>query len=359
MSSFWNGRKVLITGHTGFKGSWLALALSRQGAILSGYALSPPTDPSLYHLSKIGKVLDDRYGDVRSLDNLRKAVLQSEPEVVFHLAAQPLVRRSYADPTVTFDTNVMGTVNLLESVRNCPSVRAVVIATTDKVYENQEWIWGYRENERLGGKDPYSASKACAELAVRAYAESYFPEDRYPIHGVAIATARAGNIIGGGDWSEDRLVPDCLQALQEGREIVLRHPLATRPWQHVLAPVEGYMRLAEFLYKEGPAYGGAWNFGPGDRDVQSVGRIADQLRRIWGTDAAVSAPDQSIQSWPEARILKLDSSKAAVRLDWHPRWDLGTSLLKTVEWHKAYLQGENIADLCLRQIAEYEEGEST
>ncbi len=358
MSHFWSGRKVLITGHTGFKGSWLALALSRQGAVLTGYALRPQTDPSLYHLCRIGDIVADRHGDVRSLDNLKKAVLQSDPEVVFHLAAQPLVRRSYADPVSTFDTNLMGTVNLLESVRQCPSIRAVVIATTDKVYENQEWIWGYRENERLGGKDPYSASKVCAELAVRAYAESYFPEDRYPIHGLAIATARAGNIIGGGDWSEDRLVPDCLQALQEGREIVLRHPLATRPWQHVLAPVEGYMRLAEFLYKEGPAYGGAWNFGPGDRDVQSVGYIADQLRRIWGSNAAVSAPDQPTSGWPEARILKLDSSKAGVRLDWHPRWDLHTSLLKTVEWHKAYLQGENMADLCLRQIAEYEEGQS-
>jgi len=359
MEVFWRGRKVLITGHTGFVGSWLALTLIRQGAVVNGYALRPDTEPSLYSLGGIDQLLTDNYGDVRNLDDLKKTIFQSEPEVIFHLAAQPLVRRSYNDPVSTFATNVMGTVNLLESVRRCPSVRAVVVATTDKVYENREWIWGYRENERLGGKDPYSASKACAELATHAYSESFFPAGRYTEHGVAVATARAGNIIGGGDWSEDRLVPDCLQALQQGSEMTLRHPYATRPWQHVLAPVEGYMRLAECLYKEGPAYGGAWNFGPDDRDVQTVGHVAERLRQLWGAGEGLLKFDMEKPGWPEAQALKLDSSKAAIRLGWRPRWDLHTALLKTVEWHKAYLQGANVAELCLRQIAEYEEGKAT
>ncbi len=358
MGGFWHGRKVLITGHTGFVGSWLALALIRQGAVVTGYALRADTEPSLYRLGGIGGALTDNHGDVRNLSDLQRAVLEAESEVIFHLAAQPLVRRSYADPVSTFATNVMGTVNLLESVRNCPSARAVVVATTDKVYENREWIWGYRENERLGGKDPYSASKACAELAVRTYLEAYFSEECYPEHGVAVATARAGNIVGGGDWSEDRLVPDCLQALQQGSEMTLRHPHATRPWQHVLAPVEGYMRLAECLYKEGPAYGGAWNFGPDDRDVQTVGHVAERLRQLWGAGEGLLKLNMGKPGWPEAQALKLDSSKAAIRLGWRPRWDLHTALLKTVEWHKAYLQGANVAELCLRQIAEYEEGEA-
>ncbi|XID90996.1 CDP-glucose 4,6-dehydratase [Paenibacillaceae bacterium WGS1546] len=352
--NFWRGRKVGITGHTGFKGSWLALWLTAKGASVTGYAMRPDTEPALFGLSRLNETVVDIDGDVRDDGQLVKAIRQTRPEIVFHLAAQPLVRRSYADPAGTFATNVMGTVNLLEAVRRVDSVRAVVVVTTDKVYENREWLWGYREEEKLGGKDPYSASKAGAELAVSAYAASYFPEATYASHGVAVATARAGNIIGGGDWSEDRLVPDCLRALQFGQPITLRNPRAVRPWQHVLAPLHGYMQLAQGLCKAGPAYQGAWNFGPEDRDALPVRQIAEALRRHWGSDCPIVTREDGANR--ESGLLKLDSSRARSLLGWSPPWGLKEALSRTVEWHKAFLQGENVRRTCLDQIAAYERG---
>jgi len=348
---FWSGRRVLVTGHTGFKGSWLSLWLVSEGAEVFGYSRRPETEFSLYEASKLGEDLDDRDGDVKDLPRLREAMRTARPEIVFHLAAQPLVGASYEDPVGTFETNVMGTVNVLEAIRGCMSARAVIVVTTDKVYENREWLWSYRENERLGGKDPYSASKACAELAVRAYVESFFSDESSP----AIATARAGNIFGGGDGTRGRLVPDGLAALADGRPIELRNPQAVRPWQHVLAPLQGYMRLAERLYSEGKAYQEAWNFGPNDGDVRTVHQVAERLAGLWGSSFAPRPQTES--TFKEARALRLDSSKARALLGWTPRWSLETALRKTVEWQKAYLGGSDARELCLRQIREYEEGD--
>jgi CDP-glucose 4,6-dehydratase len=352
--NFWKGKSVLVTGHTGFKGSWLSLWLHSLGVNLSGYALKSNTEPSLFELSHLKHSMNSIIGDVRDKDALQQTIEQVRPEIIFHLAAQPLVRQSYDDPVGTYMTNVMGTINLLEAIRSCPSVRVVVNITTDKVYENKEWIWGYREDEKLGGKDPYSASKACAELVTSSYRDSYFPASSYDRHGVAIATVRAGNIIGGGDWSQDRLVPDCLRAFEQDRSITIRNPNSIRPWQHVLAPVHGYLLLAERLYLEGPALQGAWNFGPHDQDAQPVYSIIEQLRQLWGSQhpALVEAD----LSKPEAQLLKLDSTKARTLLGWHPPWDLGTSLGKIIEWHQSYLAGQDIRQLCLRQIEDYTKG---
>jgi len=275
--SFWHGKRVFLTGHTGFKGGWLALWLEKLGAVVTGYALDPSTHPSLHALASGRSTSNSVIADIRDLPRLRSALKECRPDVVFHLAAQPLVRHSYADPVETYSTNVMGTVNLLEATRACDSVRAVVVVTSDKCYENREWPWGYRENEPMGGYDPYSNSKGCAELVVASYRSSFFNEAHHSDHGVALATARAGNVIGGGDWSADRLVPDLLRAFGEGRTADIRNPHAVRPWQHVLEPLHGYMMLAERLFTEGPSWAQPWNFGPADTDARPVSWIADQL----------------------------------------------------------------------------------
>ncbi|RTD95855.1 CDP-glucose 4,6-dehydratase [Variovorax atrisoli] len=351
--TFWRGKRVFLTGHTGFKGSWLALWLAKHGAIVRGYALAPSTEPSLHALAAALSTTDSLTGDVRDLAGLRAAVCEFGPEIVFHLAAQPLVRRSYVDPVETYSTNVMGTVNLLEAVRACDSVHSLVIVTSDKCYENREWHWGYRENEPMGGYDPYSNSKGCSELVAASYRSSFFNEDRYAEHGLALATARAGNVIGGGDWSQDRLVPDLLRAFTEAREADIRNPHAIRPWQHVLEPLCGYLMLAERLFAEGPAWAEPWNFGPADSDTRPVSWIADRLVELWGEGAAWRSSAKSGQPH-EANWLKLDCSKARQTLGWIPRWDLHTSLGAIVDWQRAWLDGRDMAEVTLEQIEKYE-----
>jgi len=345
-TQFWRGRRVLMTGHTGFKGSWLCLWLTSLGAEVHGYALPPPTDPSLFEVAKIGDLLAaSEMADLRNGEALSAVVSRACPEIVFHLAAKPLVRYSYREPVETYAVNVMGTVNLLEAIRQTDCVRAVVCVTTDKCYENREWPWGYRENEPLGGHDPYASSKACAELVSTAYRHSFFSAS-----GVALATARAGNVIGGGDWAADRLLPDILRALDAGEPLTIRSPGAIRPWQHVLEPLSGYMALAEALVASGAQAAEAWNFGPVDDDARPVGWILDRLSaRVpelrWQCDASPQPH--------EANYLKLDSSKARARLGWAPRWRLDKALDMTVDWHRAWRQGGDMRAASLAQIAEY------
>jgi CDP-glucose 4,6-dehydratase len=343
---FWRGRHVLITGHTGFKGSWLCLWLTSLGATVHGYALSPPTDPSLFEVAKIGDLIaSSEIADIRDSEALLAAVRRTCPEIVFHLAAQPLVRYSYRAPLETYEVNVMGTLHLLEAVRQCDSVRAVVNVTSDKCYDNREWPWGYRESESLGGHDPYSSSKACAELVSAAYRDSFLAA-----LGVALATARAGNVIGGGDWAVDRLLPDLFRALDTCKTLTIRSPESIRPWQHVLEPLSGYLALAAALATPGVQPAEAWNFGPGDDDARPVGWILDHLAaRVpelhWQCD---NAPQPH-----EANYLKLDSSKARARLGWAPRWRLDKALDMTVDWHRAWRQGGDMRAISLAQIAEY------
>lgn len=350
-AQFWRGRRVLVTGHTGFKGSWLCLWLASLGAEVHGYALSPPTNPALFDVAKVGDLLAaSEIADVRDCESLSAAVGRARPEIVFHLAAQPLVRYSYRAPVETYAVNVMGTVHLLEAVRQNDCVRAVVSVTTDKCYENREWSWGYRENEPLGGHDPYSSSKACAELVSAAYRTSFLAESR-----VALATARAGNVIGGGDWAADRLLPDFLRALDAGETLTIRSPGAIRPWQHVLEPLSGYLALAEALVESGTQAAEAWNFGPVDDDARPVGWILDHLAaRVpelrWHCD---SAPQPH-----EANYLKLDSSKARARLGWAPRWRLDKALDMTVAWHRAWQRGDDMRVLSMAQIAEYADADA-
>ena len=347
-AGFWRDRRVLVTGHTGFKGSWLSLWLQSLGANVSGYALSPPTQPSLFELAKVGQGMDSAIGNVQDLEGLHRAIARFRPEVVFHLAAQSVVRLSYDEPVETFATNVMGTVNLLESVRDSADVRAVVVVTSDKCYENREWEWGYRENEPMGGRDPYSSSKGCAELVAAAYRASYFSSAGAR---AAVATVRAGNVIGGGDWTIDRLVPDVMRAITEGRPMVIRNPGAIRPWQHVLEPLGGYLILAEHLCDRGAEYAEAWNFGPRDEDCSTVGWIVAQLAEQWGEGLRWEVEGGAQPH--EARYLKVDSSKARARLGWKPRWDLGTALRAIVRWHKAHLGGADMRGLVLDQVREY------
>lgn len=351
--NFWKNKKVFVTGHTGFKGSWLCLWLSRLGAHVSGYALDPPTEPSLFAQANVVNFLDRSvFGDVRDLDALSGALLQATPEIVIHMAAQPLVRDSYKIPVETYSTNVMGTVHLLEAVRFCSSVRAVVNVTTDKCYENREWHWGYRENESMGGYDPYSSSKGCSELVTAAYRNSFFSPAKYAEHRVAVASARAGNVIGGGDWAVDRLIPDCLKALLDKNTINIRSPYAIRPWQHVLEPLSGYLTLAEKLYTEGSAYGSGWNFGPMDEDARSVEWIVKELCRLWGENALYLVDNADHPH--EAKYLKLDCSKARTDLQWQPRWNLGKALKSIVDWTLAFQAGKDLQEICFRQIDEYE-----
>ncbi|MCK9394600.1 MAG: CDP-glucose 4,6-dehydratase [Methylobacter sp.] len=350
--SFWQGKKVFLTGHTGFKGSWLSLWLHQLGAELTGYALQPPTTPSLFEVADVAQGMKSIIGDIRDGAALTKAMREAAPDIVIHMAAQPLVRRSYVDPVETYSTNVMGTVHVLEAVRQTQSVRAVVNVTSDKCYDNREWVWGYRENEPMGGYDPYSNSKGCAELVTAAYRSSFFNPEKYNEHRVALATGRAGNVIGGGDWAEDRLIPDILSAIGEGRRVVIRNPDAARPWQHVLEPLSGYLLLAQKLYQEGAAYAEGWNFGPADEDAKPVQWIVDSLTKSWG-DGASWLLDQGDHPH-EAHYLKLDCSKAKARLDWRPRWRLEHALAAIVDWHRAYRDGKDMHELTLRQIRAYD-----
>lgn len=348
---FWNNKRVFITGHTGFKGSWLCLWLHWLGAEVTGYALNPPTNPSLFEQCQIDKLVNSIIGDVRDLELMTKSMLTAKPEIVIHMAAQPLVRESYKNPVGTYAVNVMGTVNLFEAVRNCGNVKAVINVTTDKCYENKEWVWGYRENEQLGGYDPYSNSKACSELVTSAYRNSFFNPAFYHHHGVAVASARAGNVIGGGDWAADRLVPDCIRALLKEETILIRSPGAIRPWQHVLEPLSGYLALAQKLYKNGPRYAQGWNFGPDDNDAKPVEWIVQKLCSKWGANAVYEIDRREHPH--EANYLKLDCSKAKVELGWYPKWNLEQAIDKIIEWAKAYKNIQDIREICLRQVKDY------
>ncbi|MFA5016911.1 CDP-glucose 4,6-dehydratase [Methylobacter tundripaludum] len=350
-SEFWAGKRVFLTGHTGFKGSWLSLWLQSLGAELTGFSLAPPTQPSLFEMARVGDGMHSIIGDIRDLAGLREAMVEAKPEIVIHMAAQPLVRYSYENPVETYATNVMGTVHLFEAVRATPSVKAVVNITTDKCYENREWAWGYRENEPMGGYDPYSNSKGCAELVTSAYRSSYFNPLDYSKHGVALASVRAGNVIGGGDWAQDRLIPDIISAFSEGRPVVIRSPHAIRPWQHVLEPLRGYLMLAERLYSDGVAYAEGWNFGPNEADVKSVEWIVGTLAEQWGNDANWTL-DQSTHPH-EATYLKLDISKARSRLGWQPALTLSQSLQMIVDWYRDYKNKADMRYAVLEQISTY------
>lgn len=345
--AFWNGRRVLITGHTGFKGSWLSLWLQSLGAEVHGYALTPPTDPAMFVVATVEKGLASHtIADVRDPQTLTARIQAVSPEIVFHLAAQPLVRASYANPAETYAVNVMGTVNLLDAVRRTPSVRTVVNITTDKCYENREWPWPYRENEAMGGHDPYSSSKGCAELVTAAYRSSFLAAAD-----VGVATARAGNVIGGGDWATDRLIPDILRAIDAGDELVIRSPGAVRPWQHVLEPLSGYLRLAERLHLDPRSVAEAWNFGPSEDDARSVRWIVECIKTH---REGMSWREETSKQPHEANLLKLDSSKARSRLGWSPRWSLENALAATLAWHSAWHASEDMRAFTLRQIADYQ-----
>ena len=350
-TEFWRGKRVLLTGHTGFKGSWLSLWLQSMGAQVVGFALAPPTKPSLFEVAGIEQGMTSIISDIRDLAHLRQVFAEHQPEIVIHMAAQPLVRYSYIEPVETYSTNVMGVVNLLEAVRSTPSVKAVVNVTTDKCYENREWAWGYRENEAMGGYDPYSSSKGCAELVTAAYRNSYFHPAKYHEHGVAIASARAGNVIGGGDWAEDRLIPDIMRAITEGRAVNIRNPQAIRPWQHVLEPLSGYLLLAQKLYEDGATYAEGWNFGPNDEDAKPVQWIVERLTQSWGEGASWLLDGGEHPH--EAHYLKLDCSKAKGQLNWHPRWHLDEALVKIVDWHQAWRDEKDMREMTLRQISAY------
>ena len=344
---FWQGRRVFLTGHTGFKGGWLALWLADMGAEVCGYALAPPTEPNFFSATRLpAHLAQHTQVDIRDAAALTTAVQQSQAEIIFHLAAQPLVRHSYAEPVETYNTNVMGTVNLLETVRKVPTVRAIVNITTDKCYENREWVWSYRENEALGGYDPYSSSKACAELVTAAYRNSFLQA-----MDVQLASARAGNVIGGGDWANDRLIPDFFRAMDTKQTVTIRSPQAIRPWQHVLEPLSGYLMLAEKLYEKGKSFAGAWNFGPDEADARSVQWIMETLcQQIPDMDWQCDTQTQP----HEAHTLRLDSAKAKTKLHWRPRWNLETALNHTLNWHQAWKAGADMADISLVQIQAYE-----
>lgn len=349
---FWRGKRVFLTGHTGFKGSWLSLWLQSLGAQVIGYALPAPTKPSLFDIARVADGMDSVIADIRDLATLQQAMQSAQPEIVIHMAAQPLVRESYRNPVDTYATNVMGTVNLLEAVRHTPGVKAVVNITTDKCYENREWVWGYRENEPMGGYDPYSNSKGCAELVSSAYRSSFFNPKDYARHGVAVATVRAGNVIGGADWAQDRLIPDALAAFEAGKPVQIRNPHAMRPWQHVLEPLRGYLTLAEKLFEQGAAYAEAWNFGPRDEDAKPVGWIVEQLASLWGSGAhwQIDAGEHP----HEAHYLKLDISKARSLLEWHPALNLQQALQLIVDWSKARHAGQDMRQITLSQIQAYQ-----
>ena len=344
--NFWKGKKVFVTGHTGFKGGWLVQTLKALGAQIKGYALEPNTNPNFYHSSKVEKDIISEIGDIRNSEKLTKSLIDFNPDIVFHLAAQPLVRYSYENPRETYEVNVIGTLNLLEAMRSIPSIKAGVLITTDKCYENKEWDYGYREIDPMGGYDPYSSSKGCCELLISSYRNSFFKHSK-----TKIASARAGNVIGGGDWSDDRLVPDILRALENNQAPVLRNPIAIRPWQHVLEPISGYLKLAEKLCDNEAGLDEGWNFGPNDSDCKSVEWITNRLIELtnfpnkWEQDSAFNPH--------EANLLKLDISKAKNRLGWKPKWNIDISLQKIIEWHNIFLINANTEEITNKQILEY------
>jgi CDP-glucose 4,6-dehydratase len=352
VTMFWKGKKVLVTGHTGFKGGWLSLWLQQRGAEVCGYSMPAPTKPSLFEAARVAEGMRSVVGDVRELNHLKRVVEEFRPEIVFHLAAQALVRQSYKDPIETYSTNVMGTVNVLEAVRQVGGVRVVVNVTSDKCYENREWCWPYRENEAMGGYDPYSSSKGCAELVTAALRNSFFHPSKMAEHGVAVASARAGNVIGGGDWATDRLVPDMMRAFMAGEIVMVRNPNAVRPWQHVLEPLSGYLLLAEKLFECGGEFAEAWNFGPMEDDARPVSWVVGQLKDLWG-EGAEWAVDRNHHPH-EAQLLRLDCSKAKARMGWQARLKGIEPLVMVVDWYKAFQNGEDLQRKTLAQIAQYE-----
>ena len=345
LKKFYLGKRVMVTGHTGFKGAWLCTLLKQFGSEVTGFALNPPTDPSLYHLANVSDGMNSIIGDIRDFVSLESVFEQSKPEIVFHLAAQPLVRESYQDPRGTYETNVMGTVNVLECVRRSDSVRTLVNVTTDKVYENREWVWGYRENERLDGHDPYSNSKSCSELVTASYKRCFFGEDK-----AAVSTARAGNVIGGGDFAKDRIIPDCVRAVMKEENIIVRNPFSTRPYQHVLEPLYAYMLIAARQYED-RSMAGCYNVGPDDEGCSRTGELVDAFCRTWGDGAGWT--DQSDGGPHEASFLKLDCSKTKAAFGWRPVWALDTAIEKTVEWTKCWVSGDNVRQCMERQIEEF------
>ena len=350
--SFWDGRRSFVTGHTGFKGGWLATWLVEMGAKVTGYSLPPETEGCYFTLCNLKKRLDSQFGDVLGVETLSAAMHRARPEIVFHLAAQPIVRRSYRQPAETFATNVMGTVNLLEAARSTPSVRAVVVITSDKCYENRDSIWGYREHDPMGGHDPYSASKGCAELVTAAYQRSFFQSD--DLH-LSAATVRAGNVFGGGDSAEDRLVPDAVRALHSGEPLIVRNPHSVRPWQHVVEPLAGYLAIAERLYADGNQWAGAWNFGPSDDAAVTVSTLADLLIKHWGDGCWRVAEDANAPH--EARYLKLDCSKARTLLGWKQVLTLDKAVDLTMRWYRQSWSnpGADMFDYSCQQILDYEQ----
>ncbi|QDC89401.1 CDP-glucose 4,6-dehydratase [Candidatus Methylopumilus universalis] len=350
--NFWEGKNVFLTGHTGFKGSWLSLWLQSLGSNVTGYALPSSTNPNMYSLASVENEMTSIMGDLRDANNLFEALKRSKAEIVIHLAAQPLVRYSYDNPIETYAVNVMGTINLLEAIRRCETVRSFVNVTSDKCYENKEWNWAYRENEPLGGFDPYSSSKACAELVTNAYRSSFFNSSNFENHRIAIASARAGNVIAGGDWSLDRLIPDLIRAAESNQEIAIRNPQSIRPWQHVLEPLKGYLLLAEHLYIHGPEFAEAWNFGPNDNDTKSVAQILDIFTHYWGRGIKINIK-KDLNEPHEAFNLKIDSTKAKNRLGWFPRWNADESVRRTCAWFNAYINQENMKLYALKEISEY------
>ena len=350
ISNFWHGKKVYVTGHTGFKGAWLCTALLNEGALVKGYALNPLTSPNMFSAIDLEARMDSEIGDILHYEQMENSMVEFDPEFVFHLAAQPLVRESYQAPRTTFATNVIGTVNLFEAARKIKGLRVILNVTTDKVYENLNQIWGYRENDALGGYDPYSASKACSEIVSSSYRSSFFTNT-----GVAIATARSGNVIGGGDWSKDRLIPDLLKAMACRRDLSIRYPEATRPWQHVIEPVFGYLTLAEKLYSDNTRYNGAWNFGPHQSNQTSVLKIAKQMIELAGSEIKIN-----IEQYPElheASLLNLDISKSINLLNWKPKWNTYESLKKVLEWNDLLGQGDDMYDVTCKQLSDYAKGE--
>ncbi len=347
------GKRILVTGHTGFKGAWLTIWLCALGAEVTGYSLEPEYPNGVFTLSGVQRSIRHITADIRDAETLHAAFLESQPDAVLHLAAQPLVLRAYRDPRSTYDVNVMGTLNVLEEIRRCDSCRAGVIVTSDKSYENREWIYGYRETDRIGGSDIYSSSKGCCELLVHAWRHTYLPAEEYANHGKLLITARAGNVLGGGDWAADRIVPDCVRALTAGEPIILRRPQSVRPWQHVLDPLMGYLRLTARALENDTSVSGAWNFGPDPSGLVTVEQLVQKLITAWGGGGYACDPDASYV--PETGLLNLDSGKAHHFLDWRPVWGVDDTVQKTVEWYKNYASS-NVLALCLSQIGEYMRG---
>jgi CDP-glucose 4,6-dehydratase len=351
-NKFWLGKRVFLTGHTGFKGGWLSLWLQSLGAVITGYALKPNTEPNFFTAAQIEQGMNSVIADIRDLDRLKEEIKKANPEIVIHMAAQPLVRHSYLNPIETFETNVMGTVHVLEASRENKNIKVILNITSDKCYENNETFKAYKETDSMGGFDPYSSSKACAELVSSSYRNSFFNVEQYPSHKVALATARAGNVIGGGDWSEDRLIPDFIKAIEKKQKVYIRNPNAIRPWQHVLEPLYGYLKLIENLYEKGPQFSGAWNFGPRDTDAKSVKSIVEYLAKTWGSDAIFDI-QSDVLNLHEAQFLQLDCTKSFVELDWQPKWDIHMAIESLCSWHKAFLQGGNMRNFSLNEIDAY------